>query len=138
MPADQFLGWRGKERKGTTRLEVHADDRRMLRRIDDEETIVRSGHHSAGVACESIAVERIVDPKLVLAKVEDQFCRPVRKNPFSGMWRRIVAVPEHVHEGIERGTRSVGQAQHDDSSSGNGTTATGEATRGSVIILDNS
>src|SRR5262249_28820034 len=57
------------------RSEVHADDRRVLERVDQEEFTIRPRDNRPGISATAVRVCRVVNPDLVVAEVDHQFDR---------------------------------------------------------------
>src|SRR5262249_19982331 len=94
------------------RSEVHADDRRVHERVDQEEVAVRSRDSRPGIPPGAVGLRRVVNPDLVVAEVDDQFDRTARQNPLPGMRWGVRTKPEAVDVLVERGTGGVGAQEH--------------------------
>src|SRR5262249_40020496 len=94
------------------RSEVHADDRRVLERVDQEEVAVRSRDNRPRIPPSAGGGGGVINPDLVVGEVDHQFDRTARQNPLPGMRRRVRTQPEAVDELVKRWTRDVGTQEH--------------------------
>src|SRR5262249_24502534 len=95
-----------------SRSEVHADDRRVLERVDQEEVAVRSRDNRPRIPPRAGGVGGVVNPDLVVTEVDHQFDRAARQNPLPGMRWRVRTKPEAVDALVKRRTRDIGTQEH--------------------------
>src|SRR5262249_59659748 len=67
------------------RSKVHADDRSVHERVDQEEVAVRSRNNRPRIPLRAGGVGWAVNPDLVVAEVDHQFDRTARQDPLPGM-----------------------------------------------------
>src|SRR5262249_17909252 len=112
MRIGQLARWHSDERRCGAWLEVNAGDRGVLRGIEHEEPIVSYRDQCSEKLPVAIPMNRIVDPKLVLAEVDYELGRSARQDLFSGMRGKVAAEPKSIHEFVQRRAGPVADIEH--------------------------
>ena len=106
MRVAQFTDGHLKNRERSARAEMHAENRGVFARVNDEGFSINAGNDCLRKPPATFRSFRIVNANLVFMKIDHQFDCSARQNSLARMDGCITQMPKSLNESAERRTRS--------------------------------